>query len=147
MLWTLMTCWGKLNAIWFYFHTVLLMSFHGWNTNRAITWGMRLSVMFTHVKTTSTVEGMNVHSCCTLPSAGLYGSHRGTGADRGRSSQCWVNVGFIPAVPEEGRLYSDLLCHIKDCQNGIYYLNFLEKKSSQNNLTTTAVVCSSKKKV
>ncbi len=45
-----MTCWGKLN--------VLLMSFRGWNTDWAITWGMRCSVMFIRVKTSNTEEGM-----------------------------------------------------------------------------------------
>ncbi len=42
----------------FYFHAVLLMSFCGWNTDWAITWGMRCSAMFIRVKTSSKEEGM-----------------------------------------------------------------------------------------
>ncbi len=34
------------------------MSFHGWNTVWAITWGTRCSVMFIRIKTSSTEEGM-----------------------------------------------------------------------------------------
>ncbi len=45
------------------------MSFRGWNTDWAITWGMRCSVMFIRVKTSSKEEGMIAFT-------------------RGRSSQC-----------------------------------------------------------
>ncbi len=86
--------WGKWNAT-FYFHAVLLMSFCGWNTDWAITWGMRCSVMFIRVKTSSTEEGMITftHALLCTSLRCIYGSDTGTGADRGRSSQClcWVS--------------------------------------------------------
>ncbi len=66
------------------------------------------------------------------------GIRHGTGADRGRSSQClcWVYTSMFLNRPRSGsprRLYSDLSCHIKDCQNAIYYLNFLKKNKNNNN--------------
>ncbi len=76
-----------------------------------------------------------VHSCSVLhKSAAGYGSDTGTGADRGCSSQClcWVYTSTFLNRPRSGsprRLYSDLSCHIKDCQNAIYYLNFLKNKT------------------
>ncbi len=78
-----------------------------------------------------------VHSCSVLhKSAACYGSDTGTGADRGRSTQClcWVYTSTFLNRPRSGsprRLYSDLSCHIKDCQNAIYYLNFLKKQKTK----------------
>ncbi len=119
----------------FYFHNVLLMSFRGWNTDWAITWGMRCSVLFIRVKTSSIEEGMMAFTHAML-CASLWRITAQTQEPEliaaARVNAC---VGFIPparfwTVPEEalqGVLYSDLLCHIKDCQNAIYYLNFLKK--------------------
>ncbi len=58
--------------------------------------------------------------------------HAETEADRGRSSQClcWVYTSTFLNRPRSSfprRLYRDLSCHIEDCQNAIYYLNFLKK--------------------
>ncbi len=42
-----------------------------------------------------------------------------------------LGLGTFLNRPRSGsprRLYSDLSCHIKDCQNAIYYLNFLKNK-------------------
>ncbi len=111
----------------------LLTSFCGWNTDWAITWGMRCSVMFIRVKTSSRGRNDRVHSrSALLKSAARHGSDMETGADRGRSSQCLCLVytsSFLnrPRSGSPRRLYSDLSCHIKDCQNTIIYLNFLKK--------------------
>ncbi len=128
-----MTCWGQ----WMLRlrHAVLLMSFRGWNTDWGITWGMRCSGMFIHVKTSSTEEGM-----MAFIRAPLCGLRRVPVHTReleliaaARVNAC---VGFIQHVSEPSsgspkRLYSDLSCHIKDSQNTIYYLIILKKKLKQ----------------
>ncbi len=48
----------------------------------------------------------------------------------------WVYTGTFLKRPRSGssrRLYSDLSCHIKDCQNGIYLFEFPEKKKKKKN--------------
>ncbi len=87
--------------------------FRGWNTNWAITWGMRCSVMFIRAK--------RKEWSCSL-----------SAADRGRSNQCLclVYTSTFLNRPKSFpmRLYSNLSCYIKDYQNGNYCFNFLEKK-------------------
>ncbi len=86
----------------FYFHTVLLMFFRGWNTDWAITWGMRCLVMFICIKTSSKgiIAFTRAPLCTSL--------RRVTAQTREPEliAAAWVNacVGFIPArfwtVPE-----------------------------------------------
>ncbi len=132
-----MTCWGKC-YVTFYFHAVLLMFFREWNTDWGITWGMRYSVMFICIKTSSKEEGM-----ITFTRAPLCTSLRCVTAQTQEpeliaAAQVNAWVGFISArfwtVPEmalQGHLFSDLSYDIKDCQNTIYYLNFLKKKKKK----------------
>ncbi len=90
---TRITCWGKWNAMWlFYFHAVFLMSFRSWNTNWAFTWGMRCSVMFILVKTSSTEEGMIAFTRARCVTAQTR--------EQGLIAAARVNacVGFIPAL-------------------------------------------------
>ncbi len=62
--------------------------------------------MFIHVKTSSTEEGMIVHSRSALhKSAARHGSDTGTGADHGRSSQCLCCV----SEPSQKRLYEPFI--------------------------------------
>ncbi len=87
---TQITCWGKWNATWHFISTVLLMSFRGWNTDWAITWGMICSVTFICIKTSSIEDRMMALRSGQV--CARHGSDTGTGADRGRLSQClcWV---------------------------------------------------------
>ncbi len=123
--------WGKWNAT-FYFHAVLLMSFHGWNTDWAITWGMRCSVMFIRVKTSITEEGMIMFTRAPLCTSLRRVTAQTREPELIAAARVNACVGFISAhfwsVPEAALQGSDLSCHIKDCQNAIYYLNFLGKK-------------------
>ncbi len=63
---------------------------------------------------------------------GVENGHN-TGADCGHSSQLGLYRHFSEASQKRlfKRLYSDLSCHIKDCQNGIYLFEFPEKKKKK----------------
>ncbi len=133
-----MTCWGKWNATWHLCYAVLLMSFCGWNTDWAITWGMRCSVMFIHVKTSSTEEGMIVftraplcHHCTSLRRVTAQAQEPELIA-AARVNAC---IGFIPArfwtVPEAAlqRVYT-AICHATKTVKTpfIIWISFKKKK-------------------
>ncbi len=109
------------------------MSFHSWNTDWAITCGMRCSVMFICVKTSSTEEGMIAFTrapLCTSLQRVTAPTREPELIAATRVNAC---VGFIPArfwtVPEAALqgVYT-AICHAKkDGQNAIYYLNLLKK--------------------
>ncbi len=94
-----MSCWGKWNA-------VLLMSFRGWNTDWVITWGMRCSVMFIRVKTSSrpTEEGMMAFTRAPLCSSLQCITAQTREPELIAVARVNACVGFIPAcfwtVPE-----------------------------------------------
>ncbi len=116
----------------FYFHAVLLMSFHGWNTDWAITWGMRCSVMFILIKISSTKEGVIAFTCAPLCTSLRRVTAQTQEPELIVAALVMLVLGLYQHVSEPSQkrltkaLYSDLSCHIKDCQNGIY-LNFLKK--------------------
>ncbi len=131
-----MTCWGKLNAMWHFISMLFCWRLSAVETlieQLHESWDVQ-SCLFT-LKLVVGYRGRNdrVHSRSALHKSGArHGSDMGTGADRGHSSQClcWVYTSTFLNHPRSGsprRLYSDLSCHIKDCQNAIYYLNFLKK--------------------
>ncbi len=102
----------------------------------SMRWGMRLSVMFIRVKTSSTEEGM-IAFTRLHKSAARHGSHTGTGADCGCSSQClcWVYT-RLPArfwtVPEVAlQCVYTLICHATSKTvktDFLFILIFSEKK-------------------
>ncbi len=116
----------------FYFHAVLLMSFHGWNTDWAITWGMRCSVMFILIKISSTKEGVIAFTCAPLCTSLRRVTAQTQEPELIVAALVMLVLGLYQHVSEPSQkrltkaLYSDLSCHIKDCQNAIY-LNFLKK--------------------
>ncbi len=139
-----MTCWGKWNATWHLCYAVLLMSFCGWNTDWAITWGMRCSVMFIHVKTSSTEEGMIVftraplcHHCTSLRRVTAQAQEPELIA-AARVNAC---IGFIPArfwtVPEAAlqRVYT-AICHATKTVKTpfIIWISFKKKKKKKKKL-------------
>ncbi len=100
----------------FYFHAVLLMSFGGWNTDWAITWGMRCSVMFIHVITSSTEEGMIAFTRAPLCTSLRRVTAQTREPELIAAARVNACVGFIPArfwtVPEAAlqRVYT-AICH------------------------------------
>ncbi len=136
-----MSFWGKWNATWHFISTLFCWC---------------LSAVETPIEQLH--EAWDVQSClfdlklvvkrkewsCSLALCSAQVCRAGTGADRGRSSQClcWVYTSTFLNRPRSGsprRLYSDLSCHIKDCQNAIYYLNFLKKNKNIVSLRYTCV--------
>ncbi len=109
------------------------MSFCGWNTDWAITWGMRCSVMFVCVKNSSTEEGMIAFTRAPLCTSLQRIMAQTREPELIAAALVMLVLGLYQHVYEPSRsgsprrLYSDLSCHIKDCQNAIYYLNFLKK--------------------
>ncbi len=88
----------------FYFHAVLLMSFRGWNTYWVITRGMRCSVMFIHVKMSSTEEGMMAFTRARVTAQNGNRSWS-------RLLESMLVLGLYQNRPRSGsprRLYSDL---------------------------------------
>ncbi len=124
-----MTCWGKRNL-------------RGWNTDWAITWGTRCSVMFicvkTKVKRKEWSRSLAFRSAIKArhESAARHGSDTGTGAARGRSTQClcWVYTSTFLKHPRSGfQGIKTAICHAtsKTVKNSIYYLNLLERKKKK----------------
>ncbi len=115
-----MTCWGKWNATW---HFISMLFCWCFSTVETLLEQLH--------------EAWDVQSCLFMlklvvqrkewwSSLVLLSEPEVIAA--ARVNAC---VGFIPARFWSGsprHLYSDLSCHIKDCQNTIYYLNFLENK-------------------
>ncbi len=138
-----MTCWGKWNATW-HFISMLFC----WCLSAVETLIEQLHEacdvqLFIGVKTSSTEEGMIAFTRALLCMSLRHGSDMGTGADCGRSSQClcWVYPSTFLNRPRSGsprRLYSNLSCHIKDCQNAICSLNFLRGKTKLYSFGTHA---------
>ncbi len=120
------------------------MSFQGWNTDWAITWDMRCSVMFIHVKTSSIEEGMIAFTrtpLCTSLRHVTAQTREPELISATRVNACVYTSTFLnrPRSGSPRRLYSDLSCHIKHCQNGTYYLNFLkEEKKKMYSFSTHA---------
>ncbi len=126
----------------FYSHAVLLMSFHGWNTERLHeAWDVQT---FIHVKTSSTEGGMIlliVHDLCTSLRCITAQTREPELIAAARVNACRVYTSTFPNRPRSGsprRLYSDQSCHIKDCQNTTYYFNFPPKICSIHMNTCTA---------
>ncbi len=106
---TLMTCWGKWNATWPFISTlfcwclstieILIEQLHE-------AWDVQSCLLVLKLA----VQRRKWWFSLVLRSAQVRGASR----LRSGSPRC---------------LYSDLSCHIKDYQNGMYYLNFLKKIS------------------
>ncbi len=104
-----------------------------WLKHWVITWGIRCSVMFVCVKTSSTEEGMIAFTRAPLCTSLQRIMAQTREQELIAAALVMLVLGLCQHVSEPSRsgsprrLYSDLSCHIKDCQNAIYYLNFLKK--------------------
>ncbi len=131
-LWTLMTCWGKWNATWHFTPTLFCWCLSTVETLSDYT--RHCSDMFIHAKTSSTEGGMIlliVHDLCTSLRCITAQTREPELIAAARVNACRVYTSTFPNRPRSGsprRLYSDQSCHIKDCQNTTYYLNFPPKK-------------------
>ncbi len=126
-----MTCWGKLNATW-HFISVLLMCFRGWNTEQLHeAWDVQ-SCLFMFKLVVRRKEWLRSLALCSSQVCGTSRFRHGN-LSWSRPLESMLVLGLYQRVSERPRsgspkrLYSDLSCHTKDCQNGIYYVNFQKK--------------------
>ncbi len=131
-----MTCWGKWKMLRDILFPRCFVDVFPWLKHwLSITWGMNCSFMFIRFKTSSTEEGMIVFTRAPLCHLHCTSLRRVTAQTRELEliaatlvNACVYTRTFLNR-PRSGfprSLCSDLSCHIKDCQNGIYCLNFLE---------------------
>ncbi len=125
-----MTCLGKWNATWHFISTLFC-----WCLSKVETlieqlheaWDVQ-SCLFALKLVVQRKEWSRSLSLRSAQACGVSRLRHGN-----HSSQCLCR-GYTSTFlkrPRSGsprRLYSNLSCHIKDCQNAIYYLKFLKKK-------------------
>ncbi len=135
MLWTPMTCWGKWNAMWHFISTLFCWCLSTVETlieQLYETWDVQ-SCLFTLKLVVQRKEWSR--------SLALRSSLRHVTAQTRepelisatRVNACVYTSTFLnrPRSGSPRHLYSDLSCHIKHCQNAIYYLNFLKEKNKK----------------
>ncbi len=130
--------WGKWNVTWHFISTQLkphcLSAVETLIEGLHEAWDVQ-SCLFTLKLVVQKTEWLRSLALC---SAQVCGASRLRHGNRSwsRPLESMLVLGLYQHVSEPSsgsprRLYSDLSCHIKDCQNTSYYLNFLKKKTNK----------------